>query len=178
LEKLVFNHARRFFIILVGKFSNDEDEIRQRGFSLIELAIVVAIIGVVALVALPNMIGWRAERKLEGAARNCMADMQLAKLTAIREGEGVAILFIPPNKYKIFLDANNNGALDGGEKVIRDRTISSGVSITNITFPGNVTHFYSRGLPALAGIGRVVFTNSNGNSRTIFLNSVGRLRLQ
>ena len=157
-------------------WSNQE---RQKGFSLIELAIVVAIIGIAALIAIPNMIGWRAERKLEGAVRNCMADMQLAKLAAIREAESVAVLFDQPNnKYSIFIDTNINGILDGGERLIRNRTLPSGVTITNVTFPSNVTHFNSRGLPSTAGIGRVVFTNSNGTSRTIFLNSVGRLRIQ
>lgn len=178
MEKLILDRACSLDVYRTGYRLQHYRVRKQAGFSLIELAVVVAIIGIVALIAMPNMIGWRAERKLEGAARNCMSDMQLAKLNAIRESENVAVLFIPPNQYSIFIDTNNNGVADPGEQVLRSRTLPTGVTISNITFSGNVTHFNPRGLPSLAGIGRVVFSNNNGSSRTIFLNSVGRLRIQ
>lgn len=130
------------------------------------------------MIVIPNMIGWRGERKLEGAARNFMSDMQLARLKAIRESEDVAVLVNPAaDSYSVFVDVDKDDAIDAGEEILRNNiTMPSGIDITGTTLAGDVTRFNSRGRPNV--IGRVTFQNTAGNTRQVFVNLVGRLRVQ
>lgn len=148
-----------------------------QGFTLVEVMIVVAIIGIISLIAVPNMIGWRGERQLDGAARNFMADMQLAKLKAIREAEDVSVVFdVAGDSYQMIVDLNNNYILDAGETQFRNITMPPGITISSTSFAGDNTQFDSRGRPNI--IGRVTFTNTSGTISEVFVNRVGRLRIQ
>ena len=103
------------------------------GFSLIEVIVTVAVIGVIATIALPHMIGWRGERQLQGSARNFAADLQLARLKSIRETENVVVeVNGATDRYQIYVDNNKNQNLDGGEETIRDVSCPVGVSINSV----------------------------------------------
>ncbi|MCP4338063.1 MAG: prepilin-type N-terminal cleavage/methylation domain-containing protein [Desulfobulbaceae bacterium] len=158
--------------IEVGEMRN----VDARGFTLIEVMIVVAIIGIVSAIAVPNMIGWRSERQLDGAARNFMADMQLAKLKAVREAEDVSVIInVAGDSYQMIVDLNNNYVLDAGETEFRNIIMTSGITITS-TFAGDRTRFDSRGRPNI--IGRARFTNTSGTTSEVVMNLVGRLCIE
>ena len=66
---------------------------KNKGFSLIELIIVMAIMGIMAAIAAPNFIRYRDNANLREAARDISSDLQLYKQRAIAENVRYRITF-------------------------------------------------------------------------------------
>jgi type IV fimbrial biogenesis protein FimT len=148
----------------------------SKGFSLIEVIVTIAVIGIIAAIAVPNMIGWRGERQLQGSARNFAADVQLARLKSIRESENVVVeVDDVADSYQMYLDANKNQTFDVGEDVIRNVGCPVGVSINSVTIPGNLTSLDPRGRSSTTG--DVVFQNIAGTMKTISINILGSVSI-
>ena len=67
---------------------------RQRGVSLIECAIVTAIVALAAGLALPSFHELRLQRQLEGVAAQLETDMQLTRAEAVARNEGLRLAFV------------------------------------------------------------------------------------
>jgi len=65
---------------------NQRRTIKQTGYTLIELVIVVVIMGLVSGFALPGIIGGIQRRGVDGAARRLTEDIRLAQSTALTRG--------------------------------------------------------------------------------------------
>lgn len=64
-----------------------------RGFSLVELALVLAILATVALVAAPRYAGALANYRADAAGRRVVADLELARATARQTSAAVSVTF-------------------------------------------------------------------------------------
>ncbi len=149
------------------------------GFSLGELITVMGIMTVLAVIVIPNLIGWRSGAKLQGSLGNLTGDMQIARLFSIRESSFVVVDF-STDRYRVFVDNNQNWSLDAGERLLRDRRLPAGVRIdlgaTDLS--DDRTRFNDRGLPDPANLGTVFVVNTAGDQRSINLNRLGRLQVQ
>ncbi|MEW5910183.1 MAG: GspH/FimT family pseudopilin [Thermodesulfobacteriota bacterium] len=153
---------------------------KDAGVTLMEVLIVVAIIGVLTAIAIPNWLSWRANAKINGAATNLRGDLEMAKMRAIKENASVAIIF-STNGYIIFIDNGvgagiaDNWVQDGNEIELTNRQFTPGVSMSN-TFASGRTRFSGSGRPG--NIGTAALSDSRGVQRQVIINTLGRIRLQ
>jgi prepilin-type N-terminal cleavage/methylation domain-containing protein len=151
------------------------------GFTLAEVMVVIAIIGICSAIAIPNFIGWLPKYRLNSATSDVLGAMQSARLRALKDNASVVILFNPgADSYSVFLDngagANSgNGIQDGDEPTVRGGSMPAGVNLINTTLVGDTLRFDARGFPNGAG-GAVNLLNTKNDTTTITVNATGNSR--
>ncbi len=90
---------------------------KQKGVTLIELAVVMAIVGIMALFVAPAIREWVDNFRIRQAAREMSSDLQLAKMKSISSGVRYTVVFKhgvgdAADSYVVFPDYNNNMVLD------------------------------------------------------------------
>jgi type IV fimbrial biogenesis protein FimT len=183
-----------FLVKYFGMHTTEKKMSKQSGFTIIELAVVIAIIGIVSAIAVPNMIGWASRSRVNGAARDIVSMVQKARIEAVRNNEQVYVTFDPDNdgsmdvNYIAFLDdgqgtadADSDGVLDGADNGIQDgteRTVYQGQMPAGVTLSGvplgagaGDTSFNPRAMPSFAG--PIALTNNSGYTVTVTIGSAG-----
>lgn len=151
---------------------------RNKGFSLVELMIVIAIIGVLAAIITPSFLSWRDRSKVRGDATELRAAFESAKLRAIKHNTNAVVTFPDATSYQAFVDTDNDGVRDAGEDIITARTLAPGVTITTNTFVGNDMAFNPRGMAnGPNSTGRIVMTSPGGASYEVVVSSFGRVQM-
>ena len=152
---------------------------KTRGFTILELLVVLAVIAVVSAIVTPNFIRWRNNAKMRDAVDNLMGDLEMAKISAVKENNFVAVLFNPTG-YRVFVDKANFWARDADERLLRDRKLPAGVTFdlghSSWGFTNNRTRFNSRGRANIAGT--AVIVNSDGQQRDVIVSTLGRIRFR
>lgn len=113
------------------------------GFTLLEVIVTIVIIGVLAAIGYPLFSKWVPAYKLKGAVQILYADMQKAKIHAIKTNRDVTFSFT--------VDAGCNGTTsytftDDDGDVVSSVSFDSGVCIYESDFANGTSGFDSRGL--------------------------------
>lgn len=67
----------------------------QRGFSLVEVMLVVVVLGVLSALATPNLRSWTKNYQLKSAATDLYSHFQFAKVGAVRQNKPWTVLMDP-----------------------------------------------------------------------------------
>ena len=65
----------------------------QRGFSMLDLVIAMALISILAGIATPNISRWMTIYRLKGASTDIFSNMQMAKLGSVKDNKSWSINF-------------------------------------------------------------------------------------
>lgn len=140
---------------------------KNKGFSLIELIIVIAIIGIMAAIAAPNFTRYRDNANLREAARDVSSDIQLYKQRAMAENVNYLITF-----------SGKTYDVKKGATTVASKTIgaNNAAIVISSPYPGGKIEFETRG--TLKPSGTLKLKHSTRNSEaTITTSLTGRVRV-
>jgi type II secretion system protein H len=158
----------------------------QKGFTLVEVMIVVAIIGILTAIATPALLAWLPNVRLKAAARDLYSKMQRTRMEAIRTNGTRAIVFDPPTNS--YLVCSSSGA-DTNWSTIADNTVTETVDLStynsgigfghgtattsvpvgafpidNVSYTSNVLTFNNRGI----GTAGYVYLDNQNHDNTVY----------
>jgi type II secretion system protein H len=143
----------------------------SKGFTLIELMIVIAIIGILSAVSLVGWRGYQDNVNLRTAAGEVMSDIASCKQRAISEGVQYCMQFT---------DGSPNYSINASSCSAPTRTqaknltsFGSGLTVSSTNFNSDQVSFLPRGTLS-SNTGRIVLTNSKNSTATITVQITGR----
>jgi type IV fimbrial biogenesis protein FimT len=170
--------------------SGDATKPRSRGFSLIELLVVMAIAAVLFGIGVPNMQQYVVSSKLSSASNEFFTALNVARSEAVRRGVQVTLVTNgAPNSrdwttgWTMFVDTDRDGALSAGEETIRVGGPLEGMTMFGSTNFGTSVSFDSTGRLTSGGgsfvicHGAALVVDGQARARALILNSAGRPRV-
>ncbi len=137
----------------------------SKGYSLPELLVTMAVLGVTLAIAVPDYSKWVLKRQINAESQELYMDLMLARLSAIKNNNDVIITFnAGNNQYRIHDDSDSDGVEDGGE-TIKVRTLIPQVQFG--FFGSSVADMEGNSVSSavfLTGGGSVVTFNSKGQA--------------
>lgn len=152
---------------------------QRQGFTLIELAVVVSIVAILATMAASKYSGALMRYRAQQAGARVLADIALAQSVAKTSSAGQSVAFsVASNNYVL---ANYAAPLNGPAQSSYTVTLSAGpydATLVSASFGGSTTLSYDRyGQPSSGGT--VVLTVGNARTVTITVDpNTGKASMQ
>ena len=145
----------------------------QKGFSLIEMIVAVAIIATLTGIAIPVYIGMKPSIWLSGATRQIMGDLMWARMQAISQNNEFKIFFLDNHRYTILDDDDNGGTIDSGELTVTKDIHDEHYDVTLSWTAEPIFHPRGNASPAAT----VTIANPSG-TKTVTIAMTGRVKIE
>lgn len=135
--------------------------IDNKGFTLAELMVVVAIAGVMATIAIPSYISYLPHLRLNAATRDLISDLRLARQLAVSKNATYTVDFVSSKRYQI----------TGGTTV-------KAVDLVNVDIDPLPADFQFTPFGTIPAQIAVNLVSDTGETRTLEILTTGTVRLQ
>jgi type IV fimbrial biogenesis protein FimT len=143
---------------------------KNKGFTLVEMMVVIAIMAIVSAIAVPNFYSYAAGMKLRSASRDLYSTLQKTRANAIRDNRRWSVV-LTATSYTVCgpdndCTANNINQLATNMSQYAGITITGGVPIT--------FEFNSEGT---CNAGTITFTDPKLKTSRVDVSVSGRIRI-
>jgi type IV fimbrial biogenesis protein FimT len=157
----------------------------SKGFTLIEVVTVVAIIGILSAVVLPTIMATIPRYRLRAEARELLINFKKAKIEAVKHNRDAVILFTDAvgsqgGSYQMFVnmdkDTSTPHTFDAGDISLGGNQVGQNMKLVS-NFTNDQAGFDSRGMPLQFN---TVDIGTSDGKRTyqVIVSSAGNVRLQ
>lgn len=152
----------------------------NRGFTLVELVVTLAIFGIMLAIALPSFLSYLPTMRLKGAARDISSTLQSARMEAVSRNTNCNVSFDINNKSytvsctdittTLSTDISFGWGTDVNKDIGGDSLPSDGIALNNDT-----CYFASRGT---VSAGSIYIKNTKNESYAVVISSGGRVDIR
>ena len=160
-------------------------QFRQHGFTLVEIIVVIAIVGIFAIIIIPKFATTMTGYHARAEARELMIQFKKSKLAAVKHYRDVYIDFdLGGNSYQIFVnvdrDTNVPNTFDpaNGDISLVNRQLQANVQLISTTFTNNRAGYNSRGLPLQLANQNIVLGAPGSRTYTLSVSQTGNVSIQ
>jgi prepilin-type N-terminal cleavage/methylation domain-containing protein len=148
----------------------------RKGFTLTELMIITAIVGIMASITVPNIIGWMPKYRLKTATRDVYSTLQLARMRAVaREFEYQVSFDLSNETYSISKGNSSSGSTSWTQEGVVS-TVPDEIDIVSLSGGLTNLHFHPTGSSSNATT--ITISNSKGDEKKItVLTATGRIKI-
>ena len=148
----------------------------EGGFSLLELMVTVAIVGVVCALAIPNYLVWSRTYQLRQATTDLQGTLNLARMTAMNRNASVTMTLGPIPCPPDTAYCGINGASFGG--IVPPVPLANGKITGALATGGTTVQLSSLGLRVGGPVGNqlITLTNTDNLTYSIVITPGGKIR--
>jgi Tfp pilus assembly protein FimT len=143
---------------------------RESAFTLLDMIIALALLGILAAIAVPNLAGQLPTYRLNTAARQVQSELHRIKSQAVARNADFRAVFVPPSSYRIEKKTGTAAYEPTGEnKTLPEGIFYGKVGAANISFTPRGT----------STTGTIKLCNSRHEGKNLIVfGGTGRIRIE
>lgn len=164
---------------------------RVSGFTLIEMMVTIAIMGILLAIALPSFQELIVNSRIVTSTNDIIADLAMARSEALKRGGSIVVTVCATTNGSscsgtndwsggrlVFVDAGTVGSVDSGDVVLRKTGATSGMAVTASGFStAGFLAYRSSGAVTSTQLGTFTVCHSGYLGRIATVSPIGRVSL-